>query len=65
MPSSVVRHFSYDAERRVLRIEYVSGNIYDYLGVPEKVFDEMKEAGSKGTFLNNVIKVKYAFKRVR
>lgn len=65
MPSSVVRYFSYDAGTRRLRVHYVSGDIYDYLAVPPKVFESMKKAGSKGTFLNTRIKGKYAFEKIR
>ena len=65
MPSSVVRHFYYDAERRCLQIQYVSGNVYEYFDVPEKVYEEMKKSGSKGAFLNKEIKGKYAFSRVK
>jgi hypothetical protein len=32
--------------------------------VPEAIYDEMKAAGSKGTFLNRFIKGKYPFKKV-
>lgn len=65
MPSSVVRYFSYDAGARRLRIHYVSGEIYDYFEVPSKVFESMKRAGSKGTFLNTRIKGKFTFEKVR
>ena len=65
MPSSVVAAFKYDAASAVLRVTYVSGKVYDYRNVPEGVYNEMKEAPSKGTFLNNVIKRNYPFKKVR
>lgn len=65
MPSSVVRYFCYDAERRRLQIQYVSGNVYEYFDVPERVYEEMKNSGSKGAFLNKEIKGKYEFSRVR
>jgi len=65
MPSSVVRHFSYNAGKQRLLIEYVSGNVYEYFEVPERVYENMKKAGSKGAFLNNEIKGKYEFARVR
>jgi len=65
MPSSVVAAFKYNATRHILRITYVSGKIYDYKNVPESIYNEMKEAPSKGTFLNNVIKRNYAFKKVK
>ncbi|MDR3678659.1 MAG: KTSC domain-containing protein [Flavipsychrobacter sp.] len=65
MPSSVILAKEYFAERKVLRITFVSGLIYDYLDVPLEVYDEMKKATSKGTFLNTRIKGIYNFKRVQ
>ena len=65
MPSSVVANFNYDAARSVLRVFFVSGSIYDYFRVPEDVYEEMKQSGSKGTFLNLRIKGAYPFKKVK
>ena len=65
MPSSVVAAMKYDADASRLRIIFVSGKVYDYQNVPEYVYDAMKAAGSKGTFLNTEIKGKYEFEEVR
>jgi hypothetical protein len=54
----------YDPDSHTLRIIFVSGMVYDYLNVPEKVYREMKEASSKGTFLNRRIKTKFPFKKI-
>lgn len=64
MPSSVVASMEYKADTATLRIGYVSGKVYDYEQVPENVYLEMKNASSKGTYLNRYIKGKYAFKKV-
>lgn len=48
----------------VLRITYVSGMVYDYKKVPEKIYKAMKASGSKGTYLNNYIKGHYEFEKV-
>ncbi|MCE7038835.1 KTSC domain-containing protein [Dyadobacter sp. CY312] len=63
MPSSVVAGFFYDPLSRILTVKYVSGTLYDYLDVPEEEYEKMKAAFSKGTFLNQSIKGKYAFKK--
>ena len=65
MPSSVVAAMEYIENVSTLRITYTSGNVYDYKGVPPEVFEEMKVAGSKGTFLNYRIKGKYRYKKVK
>ena len=65
MPSSVVAAMEYNESMATLRITYVSGKVYDYKNVPTDVYEEMKEAESKGTFLNYRIKGKYRYKRVK
>lgn len=64
MPSSVVAHIHYYPETKVLRITFVSGLIYDYLDVPEKIYRAMKSSGSKGTYLNKYIKGAFHFEKV-
>ena len=64
MPSSVVAAIRYDAVTSTLRVIYVSGSVYDYKQVPEKVYMEMRNASSKGEFLNKHIKPKYEFEKI-
>lgn len=64
MPSSVVASYHYYPERSVLRVRFVSGMVYDYLHVPEKEYLAMKNATSKGSYLNRRIKTQYAFRKV-
>ena len=40
MPSAVIGAYKYDAGTEILTIRYHSGKVYNYLGVPEKVFKE-------------------------
>lgn len=64
MPSTVIRSIVYFPESLTLRVEFVSGLIYDYTEVPPEVFKLMKISGSKGRFLNFYIKGKFKFHRV-
>ena len=59
MPSSVIRDFYYNAGGRILTVEFLSGSIYNYMNVPEKIYLNMKNAVSKGTFLNKMVKGNY------
>lgn len=61
MPSTVIRRFRYDAERRELDIEFTSGRCYRYLGVPEETVADMRTAFSKGSYFNRHIRDKFAF----
>ena len=65
MPSSVVATIRYDANTYTLRVIYISGSVYDYKDVPEEVYKEMKEAFSKGEFLNKHIKPNYEFEKIK
>jgi len=64
MPSSVIAHFQYDAKTHVLEVRFLSGKIYAYKEVPEKVYKTMCSATSKGRFLNFVIKPNYAYEEL-
>ena len=65
MPSSVIAAMKYDAKASKLRVVYNSGSIYDYKEVPEKVYNEMRKAFSKGEFLNKQIKPNYEFEKIK
>ena len=65
MPSTVISHFTFNPEQRVLRVYFVSGIVYDYKDVPEHIYLEMKNSFSKGIYFNQQIKGKYDFERVK
>jgi ABC-type branched-subunit amino acid transport system substrate-binding protein len=64
MPSSVISAMAYDATSLTLKITYVSGKVYEYRGVPETIYKEMKASGAKGIYLNHHIKGSYPFERI-
>lgn len=64
MPSTVIEKMDYSKETATLRIRFVSGLVYEYKKVPEKIFRAMQRAGSKGTFLNQFIKGHYKFEKI-
>ncbi len=63
MPSTVINKYYYKPEVRILTIVYNSGSVYDYLDVPQEVFDEFRAAYSKGIFLNREIKPRFAYRK--
>ncbi|TDO21941.1 KTSC domain-containing protein [Pedobacter duraquae] len=64
MPSSVIDHFSYDAETLILEVTFLSGKVYAYKDVPEKIYQTMRRTTSKGRYLNFVIKPNYAYEEL-
>ena len=65
MPSSVIRHFRYDADKRELSVTFVTGRRYVYEGVPPDVHEAFRTAFSKGTFFNREIRDRYTYREIR
>jgi hypothetical protein len=57
--SSSIAAAGYSDSRRVLRLRFVGGGIYDYAGVPPQLYAEFLAAPSKGRFVNFRIKPYY------
>ena len=64
MPSSVIRRFSYDEARQLLRVTFVSGDVYEYQGVPPAVNEAFRAAFSKGQFFGPNIRDRYPFRLI-
>ena len=65
MPSSVIANMLYEPGSSTLRVRFLSGAVYEYRKVPAAVYDAMKKAVSKGTYLNKYIKGHYPFKKIK
>jgi hypothetical protein len=63
--SSVLAAVGYDAEKRMLEIEFHSGAIYRYLEVPEEIHRGLLAAESKGHFFGANIRDKFRSERVK
>lgn len=63
--SSNVRSIGYDATSSTLEVEFNSGGVYQYSGVPEAVYAALMRASSKGSYLNGHIKDRYHCQHVR
>jgi len=55
---------NYDVSSETLKIIFLSGAVYEYRKVPPKVYNAMKTAFSKGTYLNKYIKGQYSYKKI-
>lgn len=64
MPSLVIGSYDYDLISGDLTIRYVSGLVYCYKDVPEKVYKEFRATLVKGRYLNFHIKGKYRYERL-
>lgn len=64
MPSTAIRFFRYEAKTRRLTIMFVTGRLYIYDQVPERVAEEFRRAPSKGAYFNAHIRGHYRFNEV-
>lgn len=62
--SSSLVSIGFAREAHVLEIEFRSGAIYRYLGVPQTVFEALKKAESKGRYFAQSIRGKYEFQHI-
>lgn len=62
--SSNLSTVGYDPKSKTLEIEFKSGGVYQYLGVPEFVYTGLMSASSKGKYFANSIKDVYPFVKV-
>ena len=59
--SSNIRSIGYDTESMMLEIEFNSGAVYQYQGVPQAEYDAFLNSGSKGTHFNANIKNRFPY----
>ena len=63
--SSNLASVGYDELAGILEIEFHSGGIYQYFGVPKSIYDGLMQASSKGRYHFFHIKFRYKYKRIR
>lgn len=63
-PSSQIKQYKHEPERKVMTVEFRSGGVYEYADVDEAAFDAFHKAESHGKHLGMHIKGKHAFKRI-
>ena len=64
MHSSNLLAIEYDEEERELTVEFVSGPIYEYYGVPPSKIEGLVTAPSTGTYFHQNIRFSYPYARV-
>ena len=61
MPSTVIRHFDYDAAEQALIVTFTTGRVYRYAEVPPDLAERFRAAFAKGRFFNARIRDRFAF----
>ena len=57
--SSFISAIAYYKSSAVLEVKMTNGRIYTFMGVPEKIYEQLKKSPSKGKFFNSVIRKNY------
>lgn len=63
--STSLDRVGYDPTSKVLLVVFRDRSAYRYFGVPEAVFENLREAPSKGAYFNHVIRGAYGFDPMR
>ncbi len=57
--SSTISAIGYEAESCTLEVEFNTGAVYQYSGVPQEIYDALMQSDSKGRYLKANIKGRY------
>ncbi|MCX8982442.1 KTSC domain-containing protein [Citrobacter portucalensis] len=57
--SSNIHSIGYDQVNHILEIAFLSGGIYQYMGVPAAVYNALMSAASKGSYFAHYIRDVY------
>ncbi|CAN5541148.1 hypothetical protein BH09VER1_BH09VER1_24110 [soil metagenome] len=62
--STSLRSIGYDVKKKVLEVEFLSGRIYRYFGVPGMLLIKMLAARSIGWFFNRNVRERFEYAEV-
>jgi lysyl-tRNA synthetase, class II len=59
--STTLLSLAYDEARELLQLEFCSGPVYWYFGIPPSVHEALRNAPSKGSYFNKAIRGRYPY----
>ena len=65
MPSSAIDIIAFDENRSELTVTFTTGRTYVYGLVPKRIYDDFREALSKGNFFNAQVRDHYPMRRTQ
>ena len=63
--STNIKSVGYDPEDEILEVEFHSGGVYHYVGVPPAVYEGLLAARSTGRYFGDFIRLRYPYEKVR
>jgi hypothetical protein len=64
LESRAVRSAGYDPERQTLELEFATGRVYLFEGVPQSAYDWLLRTPSKGVFVSRLINGRYPYRDI-
>ena len=64
LQSSSLNAATYQEQSALLELEFRSGAVYRYMGVPAQLYLELLQAESKGRYFNQHIRNRFAFDKI-
>ena len=61
LESEALASIGYDPAQRVLEVEFASGRVYQYFGVPQSEVQRMLEAPSQGAYFSDRVRDRYRY----
>lgn len=62
--SSAISSVGYDADAKILEVEFSSGAVYKYREVPAGVYRSLMKSSSKGRYVSQRIRDRFPFTRI-
>ena len=62
--SVILRSVGYDELTRILEIEFSTGLVYQYSGVPLKIYKDFMHSGEMGKFFSEKVRTQFRTKQV-
>ena len=59
--STTLLSLAYDEARELLQLEFRSGSVYQYSGVPPEAHEALLNAPSKGSYFNKAIRGRFPY----
>lgn len=62
--SRILRSVGYNEEKKIMEIEFTSGLVYQFLGVPPKIYADLMRSAEIGKYFSEKIRPKFQSKQV-
>jgi len=64
-PKTNIKSITYDSQIRVLKVEFINGKKFQYLDVPEHLYNILMSLDFKDQFLNDEIRFGYLYQKIK